>query len=139
MLRPYFAITPRQLVPWVLRQQGVRADLRLRDRHQNVVVRARRLAADQTRWGVGSIRELAEPDQVLPPLDFTEQLEQPLPENQGIGDRRKRRRDGVGAVAQEVEGYQRRTVLPEHVLGLALDQIHFAETEIGRASCRERV
>src|SRR6266550_7024778 len=105
MLRPYRAFTPRQLVPWVLRQHGVRADLRLRDRHQDVVVRARHFAADQTRWGVGSTRELAEPDQVLPPLDFTEQLEQPLPENQRVGDRRKRRRDGVGAGAQVVEDY----------------------------------
>src|SRR5439155_23936930 len=84
MLRPY-TTTPTttattsqtpQSVPEFLRQQRIRVDLRLRNRHQHEMIRLGRLDLP---W----FRVLAERDQILASLRFKGELEQAFPLDRG--------------------------------------------------------
>src|ERR1041385_1112628 len=90
MLRPYLYPScsatpvdrPRQSVPGVLRDQRIGVDLRLRNRHQHDFVRCGAIAfLELPASGV-----LAVPDQILAPLSFTVELEQPLAQDHVGGD-----------------------------------------------------
>src|SRR6266516_1908801 len=88
MLRPYTTTTPTttattsqtpQSVPEILRQQGIRVNLRLRNRHQHETIRPGRLELPR-------LRVLAEPDQILAPLRFARALAQAFAQDRGRGD-----------------------------------------------------
>src|SRR2546426_5775913 len=129
MLRPYITHqTGRhlpQLVPRVLLQHRVGVDLRLRDRHQHEVVRPGCLE-------LPGLRVLAKPDQVLSPLRFERQLEQPFAQDDVWGDDGTERvppREGTSAHGlQQREGTRspRRPV----ELRLGLDQVDLGEAEV---------
>src|SRR5712692_10783585 len=98
MPRPYPSTTldnsPRQSVPGVLRDQRIRVDLRLWNRHQNERC-GPRTSPRRRVLELPTGRILAVPDQVLPPLAFAVELEQALVQDhvprdgprQGGGDR----------------------------------------------------
>src|SRR3989442_10776558 len=80
MLRPYPCATlddsPRQSVPGVLRDQWIRVDLRLWNRHQDAEI-PRRPGLE-----LPGERVLPVADQILPPLPLAVELEQALVQDQ---------------------------------------------------------
>src|SRR5438874_12710624 len=100
MLRPY-TTTPTTTATTsqtpqsgreILRQQRIRVDLRLRNRHQHEMIRPGRLE-------LPGLRVLAEPDQILAPLRFERELEQAFAQDRGWRDGTQRVPRGEGAGA----------------------------------------
>src|SRR5438034_11551573 len=83
-----------------------RSDLRLRDRHQHEVVRPGCLE-------LPGLRVLAKPDQVLSPLRFERQLEQPFAQDDVWGDGTERvpPREGTSAHGLQQREGDRKSVV----------------------------
>src|SRR6185503_14121153 len=114
----------------ILSELGVRLDLGLRDREQDLVRRVGGLRVP------GSRGELTESDQVLTALAFRRHLEQTLLQNCiphlllcQTGSERLRRREH--ASAEQVEISDRRSCVIQLVVGLILNEIPLTETEPG--------
>src|SRR2546423_173219 len=77
--------SPQSGATWVLLHQGIGVDLPLRNRHEDVPRPAR-----ARRFELPAVGVMPEPDQILPALPLTRELEQALGEH-GVGSDRPAR------------------------------------------------
>src|SRR5688500_15961244 len=123
----------RRLVPRVLREQRVRVDLRLRNRHQNPKCRSCRLVEPRP------LGELFVSNQSLPTLCFGSQLEQPLVQNKlaelSLADARADRLVRLEYTsANLIYKRHRRSRLTQYVHGFGLyqDDLRSEERRVGK-------
>src|SRR6267143_7264135 len=132
MPRPYTinAHDPAQSVAGVLPQQWVGIHLRLRNRQQNPEDLGGRGLPVLRGFRPGGVA--AVPDQVLPPLRFPRELEQPFAQDRRAVDRDQRLWRREDASADRVDQAQRRGASGRlFVQRLRLDQIDLGEAEEG--------